>query len=121
VRFITDDHLQRLAGSNELHEEYLYTVWGDTTPFERAVTLALEETTVTQDDIQAALTRWDIPYTWGDLKAALHNLEICSILRRDDGTFHVVPEHFPQIARESLDVEMEINSLRRHIIRERNL
>jgi HEAT repeat protein len=118
VRYITEEHLQRIAGSNELQDEYLHTVWGDATPFERALTLALEETSFTQDDIRAALDRWDIPYTWGKLKAALHNLEICSILERDDGTFRFVPEHFPRIARESLDLEMEINSWRRRIASE---
>ncbi len=115
VRYITEEHLQRIAGSNELQDEYLHTVWGDATPFERALTLALEETSFTQDDIRAALDRWNIPYTWRKLKAALHNLEICSVLERDDGTFRFVPEHFPRIARESLDIEMEINSWRRRM------
>jgi hypothetical protein len=121
VRFITPQHLQRIAGSNEFRDEYLWTVWGDATPFEKALILALKETSANQDDIQAALTGWDIPYTWGDLKAALHNLEICSVLERDGDTFRFVAEHFQEIARESLDIEMEISSWRRQIIRERDL
>jgi hypothetical protein len=121
VRFVSSRHLQRIARSNELREEYLWTVWGDATPFERALTLALEQVAVTQDDIQASLKRWDIPYTWEGLTGALHSLEICSVLERDNDTFHFVAEHFPRIARESLDVEMEISMLRRRITRERDL
>ncbi|MGD2176521.1 MAG: HEAT repeat domain-containing protein [Anaerolineae bacterium] len=121
VRFITPEHLQRIAGSNEFGEEYLWTVWGDATPFERALTLALEETSATLDDIEAALQRWDIPYAGEGLRRALHNPELCSILERDDDAFRFVAEHFPRIARETLDVEMEISALKREMGREPDL
>ena len=121
VRFITPEQVQRIAGSNEFREEYLYTVWGDATSFERALTLALENTTFTRKEIQAALERQDIPYTWEGLKSALHNLKICSVLRQDNAMFHFVAERFPKVARESLDIEMEISSLRRKIRREQDL
>jgi HEAT repeat protein len=121
VRFVSRQHLQRIARSNELHEEYLWTVWGDATVFERALTLALEQVAVTVHGIQAALERWDIPHTWEGLASALHSLEICSVLEQDGDTYHFVAEHFPRIARQSLDVEMEISVLRRKIRGERNL
>ncbi|MGD9029157.1 MAG: HEAT repeat domain-containing protein [Anaerolineae bacterium] len=118
VRFITRQHLQRVAGSNELREEYLWTVWGDATPFERVLTLALERVDATEDEIRAALHRWDVPYSWEGLRRALHNLEICSVLERDNHRFHFVAEHFPTIARETLDIGMEINALKRKITSE---
>jgi hypothetical protein len=121
VRFIIPEHVERIAASNEFREEYLHTVWGDATPFEKALTLALEEVAVTQQEIQAALKRWDIPHTWEDLKTALHNLKTCSVFLQDNATYHFVAEQFPRIARESLDIEMEIGYLRRKITRERDL
>jgi hypothetical protein len=113
--------VQRIAAGNEFREEYLHTVWGDATSFEKALTLALEKPAATHEEIQTALERWQIPYTWEDLKAALHNLKTCSVLVQDNATYHFVAESFPQIARESLDIEMEIGSLRRRIRREQDL
>ncbi len=121
VRYITPEHVRRVADSNEYREEFLYTVWGDATPFEKALTLALDRAKVTMEGVHAALRKWEIAYTWDTLKSALHNLKTCSVLVQENDTFHFVPGHFPRIARESLDIEMEIGSLKRRIRREQNL
>jgi len=118
VRFITPELVERVADSSEFCEEYLYTVWGDATPLERIVTLALEGRTFTREQVEKSLRTWEIPYSWESLKTALHNLKTCSVLVQENATFRFVAQHFPRIARTSLDIDMEIGSLKRRMGRE---
>ncbi len=121
VRFITPEQVERIADSNEFCEEYLYTVWGDATPLERIVTLAVDRLSFTREQVEKSLRTWEVPYTWESLKTALHNMKTCSVLEQDNGTFRFVAQHFPRIARTNLDIEMEIGSLRRRMERDQDL
>ena len=121
VRYISYEHLQRLSGDRAFQEQYVRSIWGLATPLERIITLLLNDAGVTLSEIEAALGKAEVPYTTTELDTALSNLEMYSILKRVERLYRFVPERFPRIVRECMDIGREMEKYRREVQSERDL
>ena len=115
VRHISYEHLQRLSGDWAFQEQYVRSIWGLATPLERIITLLLNDTGATLSEIEAALGEAEVPCTTTGLDTALSNLEMYSILKRVKGSYSFVPERFPGIVRESMDIDREIEKYKKEV------
>jgi HEAT repeat protein len=112
IRHITAEHLDRIVESSEFGTEFFNTVWGRATRFEKALTLVFGRGPRSQQGLAHELHNLGIPFTREDLQNALEYLEFCSIVRRIDGVYVLVPKPFSTLAQERLEVEMYIRALR---------
>jgi len=116
IRYISLRHLHQVIQTSEFKEEYINTIWGQTTPLERIITLVMGDEPLTREELQRELEKRDIPYTYSALDEALRTLVLYSILKRDNDHYAFVPKHFPRIVREvKRDINAEVNEQRRRL------
>jgi Cdc6-like AAA superfamily ATPase len=121
VRHISYEHLQRVSGDRDFQNQYVDSVWSSASPLERIITLLLNDAGATLSEIEAALGKAEVPYTTTELDTALSNLEMYSILKRVERLYRFVPERFPGIVRECMDIDREIEKCKRRVQSERDL
>jgi len=97
--------LDEVAVSGEFAEHYLYTLWGETKPLERAITILGEPAGFTMSDVKAVLVENGFDATRLAIKEALDMLTIYSVLTRKGRTYTFAPASFPRILRETHEVD----------------
>ena len=120
VRHISYEHLQRVSRDWDFQDQYVDSVWSSATSLERIITLLLNDAGATLPEIEAALRKAELPYTTTELDTALSNLEMYSILKRVERLYCFVPKRFPEIVRECMDIDREIEKCKREVQSEKN-
>jgi hypothetical protein len=120
---LTLDILDEIVSSSDFCDDYLGAVWGDVGPLEKLISLVmvLNDTSVTDTQIRELLTETGVTAAKVEVEAALRNLRVCSILRRENRYYTLIPARFPEVVRRILDIEEKIRELKEEWGREQNL
>jgi hypothetical protein len=110
-RRITLEDLERIAATDDFHEQYLSTAWGDATPLEKLISLVMVgRPSFTWDEVRQELAELGLRDP-NAIRAALNFLQVCSLLEHDAGRYRFGLAQFPRIARASGIVPTQIESL----------
>lgn len=113
-RYITPDDLQSVAHDRSLFADYLLeTIWGDSTPLEKAITALGSPDGFTLDDIEAALETHGFAVEMEAVREALNMLTIYSVLDREDLRYSFAIRHFPDLLHRSQPIAHLLQSWRR--------
>jgi hypothetical protein len=107
--------LGRVAASGEFADYYLDTLWGQTEPLERAITILGDPAGFTMPDVEAALAGHGFETTRHAVKEALDMLTVYSVLTRKGRTYTFAPASFPRILRETQEVDYLLEETRRRM------
>jgi len=112
-RRILMDDLDDLASRGEFSDYYLDTLWGQTEPLERAITILGDPAGFTMPDVEGALVKHGFDASRRAVKEALDMLTVYSILTRKEHTYTFAPASFPRILRETQEVDYLLEEARR--------
>lgn len=119
VRTIRMDHVVAVRNSTSFQDTYIDTIWGRAEPLERAITLVMPLRPFTSSEVERALSAVDIHPSPVEIKNALDNLVLFSILTQTSAEYTFLPRQFPAIAQQLLDVRLEIEAYRGDWLRNR--
>lgn len=113
-RQVTTEHLYAVTNSNRFRRDFIETIWGQSSPLEKLITLVMleEDSGFSIDDLQRALLAVGVSVSNASLSKALSNLEIYPLLHREGNLYHFVPKAFPDIIEQSKDIAEEISELK---------
>ena len=109
-RRITLEALEWIATTDEFHEQYVSTAWGDATPLEKLISLVMNGPSFYWDQVLQALAGHGL-YDQKAIREALNFLQLCSLLEHDSSRYRFGLAEFPRIVRESGIVPTQIESL----------
>ncbi|MBM3236764.1 PEGA domain-containing protein [Candidatus Poribacteria bacterium] len=102
IREINLEHLNAVRNTREFRDEFIETFWGKSTSFERLITLVvLDKKSFSLHDVQSGLTAVEIEIPLAQTENALENLQLSSILKRENGNYSFMAEVFPIIMKEN--------------------
>jgi hypothetical protein len=113
-RQVTIEHLCAVTDSNRFRQDFIETIWGQSSPLEKLITLVMLEKDdgFSIDDLRRALSTVGVSVSNASLSKALSNLEIYPLLHRQGNFYHFVPKEFPHIVEQSKDIAEEIRELK---------
>jgi len=103
--------------SSDFYSYYIETVLGASTPLEKVIALTLDKGSHSLEDIRQRLISSQVSPSYAELRVALEHLELFSVLREVGGRYSFLVTAFPEVAREALDVEAEIEVQREEVYR----
>ena len=113
IREINLEHLNAVRNTREFRDEFIETIWGKSTPLERIITLVvLDKKNFSLDDVKSGLTAVEIEIPSEQTENALENLQLSSILKRENGSYSFMAEVFPTIMKENEDITRLIETLK---------
>ena len=113
IREINLEHLNVVRNTGEFRDEFIETIWGRSTPFERIITLVvLDKKNFSLDDVKSGLTAVEIEIPSEQTENALENLQLSSILKRENGSYSFMAEVFPTIMEENENITRLIETLK---------
>ncbi|WP_437309310.1 TIR domain-containing protein [Sorangium sp. So ce388] len=104
--------VERIAARRDIQREFVETIWSDTTPFERIVSLLSAGPTFSLAELQAEARRRGLPDE-GRVAEALAMLELYSLVAYEGDRYQFAMEAYPAMVRRCNDVETLITSLAR--------
>jgi hypothetical protein len=113
-RQVTIEHLHAVTSSNRFRQDFIETIWGQSSPLEKLITLVMLEKDggFSIDDLRRALLAVGVSVSNASLSRALSNLEIYPLLHREGNLYHFVPKTFADIIEQSKDIAEEISELK---------
>ena len=105
--------LDEVATGDKFADYYLDTLWGQTEPLERAITILGDPAGFTMPDVEAALAGHGFDTPRRAVKEALDMLAVYSVLERKGRTYTFAPASFPRILRETQEVDYLLEEARR--------
>jgi photosystem II stability/assembly factor-like uncharacterized protein len=120
-RQITLQHVDAVCRSSEFQTYYIETILGVATPLEKIIALTLEDGKYTLTEIRQKVSAHGITPTYTELDEALDHLKLYSVLQETGKRYGFLAKGFPRMARESLDVEAEIEMLKENLHAENTL
>jgi hypothetical protein len=103
-----------VARSPEFCAHLVETTWGDATPLERLITLAVDQPAFTQTDIEQSASLHGV----ADRKSiadALATLRVYAVLDAQGEQYRIVNPTFAFAVRHTRDVSQEIRQLRQEV------
>jgi len=104
--------LGKVAAGGDFADYYLDTLWGQTEPLERAITILGDPAGFTMPGVEAALAEHGFDATRRAVKGALDMLTVYSVLTRKGRTYTFAPASFPRILRETQEVDYLLEEAR---------
>ena len=95
------DAVDQLASTPEFHDHYLTTAWGDASAIEKLITLVMEASPFSDEDVQERLSAAGVPQPLRRIRESLEILRLYALLDRDDFGYRFGLAQFPRILRES--------------------
>ncbi|WP_437819500.1 protein kinase domain-containing protein [Sorangium sp. So ce1078] len=105
----------RIAAQRELQREFIETAWSDTTPFERIVSLLSTGPTFSLAELLAEARRRGLDDE-GRVLEALEMLDLYSLVAYDGDRYRFAMAAYPEMVRQSQDVEALIAGLVRRAL-----
>jgi hypothetical protein len=110
ARRVTLDRLESIAATEEFHEQYVSTAWGDATALEKLITLVVDGPHFHSLDVQRALAAHGVTNI-DAIRRAIDYLQLVSLFDRTANGYSFGLAQFPRIARESGLVPAQIEPL----------
>lgn len=118
-RTVTLNDLAAVRDSSPFSEYFLEVMWGNSSAFEKTITLLLlERDGVTFAEIEEILRQRGIVVPRRDLERALGGLILYSVLRKENDFYRFAAPSFPQIIQQSQDVDALLEGLTPGIYRQ---
>jgi len=110
---VTPADLGQVRHSSSFHEYFLEVTRGHTTALERAITIVIaDRDRVTLSEIQGLLAENGFNVSQSQLEKAVSGLRLYNILFKEGQQYAFASGAFAQIVRESLEVDILLNTLR---------
>ncbi|WP_437971095.1 protein kinase [Sorangium sp. So ce260] len=113
-RRVTVAEVGRIAAQRETQREFTETAWSDTTPFERIVSLLSTGPTFSLAELLAEARRRGF-HDEGRVLDALEMLDLYSLVAYDEDRYRFAMAAYPEMVRQSQDVEALIAGLARRV------
>lgn len=104
-RLILVADLDEVKRSHTFTDHYFNTIWGESGPLEKLITLVAPSEGFRVGEIETALERYGVTPAHADMDRALKMLCMYSVLERKDKTYSFVPRSFPDILHRTQEVE----------------
>ncbi len=114
VRRITVDNLDKIAADPKFCRHYVETAWGDSTPFEKLMSLVAVEPSFELNQLCEKLAQLGLTDR-NMIREGLEMLELGSLLDRRGVQYYFALARFPEMVREMEDVTCQIQSLQQQL------
>ncbi len=119
VRRISLRDFETVRQSSAFREYFIEVSWGNTSPFERMLTLFMVKAggRMSLSDLRDAINQVGAGVQLRDLERALDGLELYSIVRKEGDEYCFTADSFSAIIRQTYDVEALLQSMIPHVYR----
>lgn len=119
ARRITLRDFETVSQSSALHDYFIEVTWGNTSALERLLTLCIIEAggSLKEADLPAAAYKQGVRVSRRDMRRALDNLELYSIVHKEGDSYRLINYAFPSIIRQTQDLRSLVRSLVSNVYR----